>query len=179
MEIKECILGRRSIRSFKETPIDESVLEEIISEASFSPSWKNTQITRYVAVKDSALKEKIGDCTSAYPHNGEIIKAAPMLMCITIVKNRCGYERDGSYSTDREWGWQMFDAGVASQTFALACKEHGIGSVIMGIFDRDKIEKLLELPEDRELVCLIPIGYPDEEPAAPKRKAVSDLLIIK
>ncbi len=73
----------------------------------------------------------------------------------------------------------MFDAGVASQTFCLAAYEKGIGSVIMGIFDQKKIEELLELPEDRELVALIPIGYPAEEPVAPKRKAVDDLLSFK
>ena len=70
----------------------------------------------------------------------------------------------------------MFDAGVASQTFCLAAHEQGIGSVIMGIFDQDTIESLLQLPEDRELVALIPIGYPAESPAAPKRKTVEDLL---
>jgi nitroreductase len=49
----------------------------------------------------------------------------------------------------------------------------------MGLFDNDKITSLLEIPEDRELVALIPVGYPDETPAAPKRKAVADLLTYK
>lgn len=178
MDAKECIMGRRSIRTFKDTPIDEQLLREIVEEASYSPSWKHTQITRYMFIKDQAVKEAIGKCTSAYPHNGEIIASAPMLCCITIIKNRSGFERDGSYSTDREAGWQMFDAGVATQTFTLACHEHGIGSVIMGIFDRADIEKILNLPEDRELVCLVPIGYPAETPTAPKRKSVDDLLTI-
>ena len=64
----------------------------------------------------------------------------------------------------------------ASQTFCLAAFEKGIGSVILGIFDQDKIESLLQIPEDRELVALIPIGYAVEAPAAPKRKPVDDLL---
>lgn len=179
MESRECILGRRSIRKFKDQAIDEAILKEIVEEASYAPSWKHTQITRYVAVTDEALKSKIGDCTSAYPHNGEIIKSAPAVILVTIVKNRSGFERDGSYSTDREWGWQMFDAGVATQTFALSAHAHGLGTVIMGIFDRADIEKVIELPDDRELVCVIPIGYPDEEPVAPKRKSVDDLLVIK
>ncbi|MCQ2541211.1 MAG: nitroreductase family protein [Lachnospiraceae bacterium] len=178
MDVKSCILGRRSIRKFKDTPIDEAVIREIVEEASYAPSWKHTQITRYVVIKDKDLKDKVGACTSQYPHNGEIMASAPALVAVTFIKNRSGFERDGSYTNDREWGWQMFDTGVASQTFCLACHEHGLGSVIMGIFDREKIEKLLELPEDRELVCLIPIGYPDEEPVAPKRKSVDDLLTI-
>lgn len=178
MDSRDCILGRRSIRKFKADAIDDAVINEIVEEASYAPSWKHTQITRYVVVKDTELKAKIGQCTSAYPHNGEIIADSPAVVCVTMIKNRSGFERDGSYSTDREWGWQMFDTGAAAQTFCLSAHAHGIGSVIMGIFDRDKIEKVLELPEDRELVCLIPIGYPDETPSAPRRKDVSDLLTV-
>lgn len=70
----------------------------------------------------------------------------------------------------------MYDAGVASQTFCLAAHEAGLGTVIMGLFDRSTVESLLQLPEDRELVALIPIGYPDIEPEAPRRKPVDDLI---
>ena len=179
MTTKDCILTRRSIRKFKNTPVDHSLLENVIELASYSPSWKHTQIVRYIAV-EGELKDKIAkNCFSAYARNGEIIAAAPMLIAVTIIKNRCGFERDGSFTTDRGDTWQMYDAGVASQTFCLAAHEAGLGTVIMGIFDRPEIEQYLELPEDRELVALIPVGYPDEEPTAPRRKPVSDLLSYK
>ena len=71
------------------------------------------------------------------------------------------------------------ERGVASEAFCLAAYDKGLGTVIMGIFDEDKIVDLLEIPEDRELVALIPVGYPAEEPVAPKRKPVSDLLSYK
>ena len=70
----------------------------------------------------------------------------------------------------------MYDAGVASQTFCLAAYEQGLGTVILGLFDQAAVEAMLQLPEDRELVALIPVGYPDESPVAPKRKSVEDLL---
>lgn len=179
MTAKECIETRRSIRKFKTDAVSKEVLESVIASAAFAPSWKNTQITRYVAVT-GALKDKIAsEGTLPFPGNGRIIEAAPMLICVTVIKNRCGYERDGSFTTDRGDGWQMFDAGVASEAFCLAAHEAGLGSVIMGIFDREVITSLLELPEDRELVCLIPIGYPDEAPQAPKRKTVEDLVSYK
>ena len=95
MTAKECIRGRRSIRKFKDTRIDHQLLEEIIETASYAPSWKHTQIVRYVAV-EGALKDKIGsECTSMFPNNGVIIQNAPMLIAVTVIKNRCGYERDG------------------------------------------------------------------------------------
>ena len=176
MTAKDCIKGRRSIRKLKEQPIDRELLSEIIETASYAPSWKHTQITRYIAVTGE-LKDKLAaECTSAYPKNGEIIMQAPMLIVVTYIKGRSGFERDGSFSTAKEGSWQMFDAGVAAQTFCLAAYEQGIGSVIMGIFDEAKAASLLNIPEEREIVALIPIGYPDEEPVAPRRKPVEDLL---
>ena len=60
--------------------------------------------------------------------------------------------------------------------FCLAAHEQGLGTVIMGIFDLEEAAALLEIPEGRELVALIPIGYPAESPTAPRRKTVEDLL---
>lgn len=176
MTAKDCILGRRSIRKFKSDPVSRELLAQIVETASYAPSWKHTQITRYIAIEGD-LKEKIAkEGTSLYPGNGTIISNAPVLVAVTVIKNRSGYERDGSFSTPRGDGWQMYDAGVASQTFCLAAYEHGLGTVILGLFDQAPIEAMLQLPEDRELVALIPVGYPDEAPAAPRRKPVEDLL---
>ena len=179
MDVKECILGRRSIRKYSDKAVSDEIIREIVEEASYSPSWKHTQITRYIAVKDPAVKARIAkEGTTIWPGNGTIIDQAPVLVAVTVIKGRSGYERDGSFSTEREDRWQFFDAGIASQTFCLAAHEHGLGTVILGLFDIDTVKTILDIPEDRELVALIPLGYPAEEPAAPKRKEVSDLLNI-
>lgn len=179
MTAKECIKGRRSIRQFSDKPVPHHILEQIVETASYAPSWKHTQITRYIAVEGS-LKDKLAaECTSSYARNGEIIKSAPMVVAVTFVKNRSGFERDGSFSTPKEGGWQMFDAGIATQAFCLAAYEQGLGTVILGIFDEAKAASYLEISDDRELVALIPIGYPAEEPVAPKRKPVEELLSYK
>lgn len=176
MTAKECILTRRSVRKYKSDAVDHELIKEIIETASYAPSWKHTQITRYVVV-EGALKDQIADNgTTIWPGNGTIIKNAPALVAVTVIKNRSGFERDGSFSTDRGDGWQMYDAGVASQTFCLAAHEAGLSTVIMGLFDRPYIEQALQLPEDRELVALIPLGYADDAPATPKRKAVDELV---
>ncbi len=171
---------RRSRRMYSDNPDDDALLAEIVEEASYAPSWKHSQITRYIAIKDPVLKEKIAaEGTTIWPGNGDIIRQAPVLMAICAVKNRSGFERDGSYSTVREDRWEFFDTGIASQTLCLAAYEHGLGSVILGLFDIDTISSIIEVPEGQELIALIPIGYPAEEPTAPRRKAVSDLLVIK
>ena len=178
MTAKECIKGRRSIRNFTQEPISHELIADIVETASYAPSWKHTQIVRYIAA-EGELKDKIAQCTSAYARNGEIITAAPMVIVVTIIKGRSGFERDGSFSTHRGEGWQMFDAGVASEAFCLAAYEKGLGTVIMGIFDDDKVAELLELPDGRDVVALIPVGYPAETPVAPRRKSVEEMVIFK
>lgn len=132
MNTIECMKTRRSIRKFKPDPVNHATLESVIEAASYSPSWKNTQITRYTAIEDSSVLDKIvTDYTPDF--NAKIIKQAPMLIAVTFKKGRCGFERDGSYSTKKEDRWQMFDVGAACQTFCLAAHDAGLGSVIMGI----------------------------------------------
>ena len=179
MTAKECIKGRRSIRKYQETPVDHALLNEIIETASYAPSWKHSQIARYIAVEGD-IKDRIDrECTEMFPGNGAIIENAPMLIALTFIKGRSGYERDGSFTTAKKDTWQMFDAGIAAEAFCLAAYEKGLGTVIMGIFDEAKAASLLEVPENQELAALIPIGYPDESPVAPRRKAVEDLLTYK
>ena len=133
--------------------MDHSLIDSIVSMASYSPSWKNTQITRYTAIEDSSLLNEIADKYTP-DYNSKIIRQAPMLMAVTFIKGRSGFERDGSYSTKKGGSWQMFDVGAACQTFCLAAKEKGLGTVIMGIFDEDGISELLHIPEEQGTGCI-------------------------
>lgn len=177
MDVKECILTRRSVRKFTDTPVSHETLETIVAEAAYAPSWKNTQVSRYIAIEDPAILAAI--CETYAPFNARVISGCKTLIAQTFIKSRSGFERDGSYSTDRGEGWQYYDCGIACQTFCLAAHEHGVGSVVLGIFDRKGLEQYLQIPEDQELMALIAIGYPAEEPAAPKRKPVETLLSYK
>lgn len=177
MDTLETIKSRRSIRKYKEDNIPEEILEEVIQAAIYSPSWKNTQITRYIAIENQELKNKIAsEYVPAF--NKQAVMTAPVLLALTVIKNRSGYERDGSFSTEKGNGWQMYDCGIASQTLCLAAHTYGLGTVIMGVFDCDEISKLLHVPQEQELTVLIAIGYPDIEPVMPKRKTVQDVLTI-
>ena len=175
MNTTECIRTRRSIRKFKAAPVDHSLLESLISDTSYSPSWKNSQITRFIAIEDSSILDSIvQDYTPSF--NSDIIKQVPVLLAVTFVKGRSGFERDGSFSTKKGDRCQMFEVGVACQTFCLAAHNAGLGTVIMGIWDEDGITKLLKLPDDQELAALIAVGWPDVDPDVPMRKSVDELL---
>ena len=166
MNALDCIKTRRSIRKFKEEAVGRDTINAIVEAAAMSPSWKNTQITRYNIIEDKAILNEIADtCVLDFEFNQK-----------TMIKNRCGYEKDGSFSTSKGDRWEMFDAGIASQTFCLAAHDMGVGTVILGIFDEDKVAKAINLADTEKVAALIAMGYPDQECEAPKRKTVEELV---
>lgn len=181
METLTCIKERRSIRKFKPEAVDRDTIMEIVAAAAYAPSWKNTQITRYVVIEDKALIAKIAEeCVLDFTYNTKTMLNAPQLVVATYVTGRSGFEKDGSYTTSKEDRWENFDAGIAVQTFCLAAHEKGVGSVVLGIFDDDLVAKAIDLPEGQKVAALIPIGYPaGDTPAAPKRKTAEELVTFK
>ncbi len=175
MHTIEAIQTRRSVRRFRPDALDHALIERVVDAARFAPSWKNTQTARYIVVESPEAKETI--CTDMLPDfNARTVRSAPVLVVMTTVHGRSGYERDGSPTTSKGDRWEHFDAGIAAQTFCLAAHELGLGSVILGIYDEQKLRAFLGLDEGEVLTALIALGYPDETPAAPKRKAPEDLI---
>ena len=180
MNAIDCIKERRSIRKFKDMEVSADAIASVVATAAYAPSWKNSQTTRYIAVLDKEIKDKLAnECMMGFEYNVGTASAAPAMVVVTTINNRSGYERDGSATTSKGTHWQSFDAGIATQTFCLAAHEAGLGTVIMGIFDENKVAEVVGLPEGQSVSALVAIGYPAEEPAAPKRKSAEDLLTIK
>ncbi len=180
MDFKEVVENRRSVRKYTDQPIAKETLEEIVRLSSCSPSWKNTQCVSYIIVEDPELKEKIAkECVCGFEFNTKTISRAKALAVLTIKKGICGYEEDGSYTTSKGDGWEMFDAGIAAQTFCLAAKSEGVGTVILGIIDEEKTNALLGLADDEIVAAFIAMGYPEKEGSMPARRSVEDLLTIK
>lgn len=177
MNAVDCIKTRRSIRNYKEDRISQEVINEVVDLARFAPSWKNSQIARYYVVQSTELKQNIAEnCMMDFAFNTKTLTKAPALVVVAYVEKRSGYERDGSFTTSKEDRWEMFDAGIATQTFCLAAAEKGLGTCIMGIFDEAKIAEAISLPEGQKVGAVVAIGYPAEEPAAPARKEVEQLV---
>lgn len=179
MEAITCIKTRRSIRKFTPEPVTAADISAIVETAAYAPSWKNSQTVRYIAVLDPAARAAIAsECVMGHASNSRIITEAPALVVLATIEGRSGYERDGSASTSKGSHWQSFDAGVAAQTFCLAAHERGLGTVIMGIYDQDKVAQAVSLPEGQTVSALIALGHPDISPEAPKRKTAEELLTI-
>ncbi|MBE5944296.1 MAG: nitroreductase [Lachnospiraceae bacterium] len=177
MEAIECIKTRRSVRRYTDEPVTTEEIKEIIDIARMAPTWKNTQTIRYVVVQDKSIIETIEqDCLLGFEHNAKTMSQCNAVVILAQVNGRCGYEKDGSFTTSKGAGWEMFDAGIAAQTFCLAAHDRGIGSVIMGIFDDEKVAKAIELPEGQSVAAIITIGKPKFAPDPTPRKEVDELV---
>ena len=176
MENANCIRTRRSVRKFTAEPISCDTMDRILDLARWAPSWKNSQTARYTVVKNPELKAKIAaEGTMGFTFNEKTISRCAALVVMSAVTGICGYEPDGSFTTDKGDSWEMFDAGVAAQTFCLAAHEHGVGTVIMGIYDAAKIAEMISLPENERITCLIACGYPEKEGNPPPRKHIEEI----
>ena len=113
MDVLECIRSRRSIRRFKPEKVGRSEIEQLIDCARWAPSWNNCKAVRYTAVENEAELKRIAE-TLVAPENVRIVGNAPLLLVLSIVKKRSGYERNGTTSTAKGSSWEMFDTGVAS-----------------------------------------------------------------
>lgn len=176
MELTKCMEERRSIRRYKKQPVDRDLIKQLIEAAILAPSWKNSQVSRYYAV-DGDQKDQFMACLPEFNQNNS--KDASTIIVSTVVNGRSGFERDGSYTTHLKDGFQYFDNGLQVQNLCLKAYELGLGTLIMGIYDEQKIREFLSIPEGEVVVAVIAVGYPDIEPAMPKRKSVEDILIFK
>ena len=61
METIQAIRSRRSIRKYQPKPVPHEVIEQIVADAAYAPSWKNTQIARYVLVEDRTTIDKMAE----------------------------------------------------------------------------------------------------------------------
>ena len=176
MEAIECIKTRRSVRKFT-GPADAETIKKIVEAAVYAPSWKNTQIVRYNIVSDRAKIDQIADTAVLdFTYNAGTMHYAPMLAVQTVVNGISGYEPDGSYTTPKEGGWEMYDAGISAQTFCLAAHAYDVKTVIMGIFDDAKVKEILGIPETETVTAIISMGVSDVENKAPARKSVDEVL---
>ena len=57
MELQEAIRGRRSIRHFLPKPVSKKIIEDLIADTLWAPSWGNTQPWEIVAVTGEPLEK--------------------------------------------------------------------------------------------------------------------------
>lgn len=172
-DLMTIIKERRSIRKYEEKAFPEEHLLQLLEAVQWSPSWTNNQIWEVVVVKDPEVKKGLQESlpTSGNPAIKAIV-AAPVVLAL------CGkHESSGFYggkASTKFGDWFMFDLGIAAQSICLTAQSLGLGTVIVGLFDHDKANKVLKTPEGYDIVAMIPVGYPAKNPPAPPRRAINE-----
>lgn len=177
MDAIEMIKERRSVRKFKNEKVDRDTMKEIVSISRWAPSWGNLQVARYTLVDDESIIKKIStNGVNGFAYNISTLKDAKNVAVLSVVKGKSGKLEQDKYATSKDNVWEVFDAGIACQTFCLAAHAKGVGTVIMGVIDDDAISEIAGLPENETVTGLIVYGYPDEDVKAATRKDVADIM---
>ncbi len=177
MEIIEAIKTRRSIRKFKDMTIPQEVQDEIFEAARFAPSWANTQVWEFIVIKEQATKDALAENLSPGNPARDAVKEAPIVLVVCGKKGISGFYK-GSQSTTLG-DWLVFDAGLISATLNLAAHAKGLGTVHVGAFNIPKVAVLLSVPDDVQVVEILPLGYPDQSPSAPRRREARDFIHLE
>ncbi len=172
MDISEGIRTRRSVRRFKSDPIPQQALDAVLEAVQWAPSWNNTQCREVIIVKDSSMREQL-DATLIKPNAAtKSLVEAPIALVVCGRQATAGYYK-GEACT--RWGdWMLFDCAVAVQNLCLMAHSLDLGTVIIGYFDHQAVERILAVPEGYAVVCMTPLGYPSATSKAPKRREVSE-----
>lgn len=174
MELKDVLENRRSIRKYKNEKVDRALIEQCIESAILAPSWKNSQTARYYVVDNEELLDTFKkECLPEF--NANNVKDAPVLVVTTFVKDRAGFNRDSSETNECGQGWGYYDLGIHNMNFVLKATELGLGILIMGIRNADKIRSMLSIDDHEIVVAVLGVGYADIAPEMPKRKCVEDI----
>lgn len=174
MDILSAIQQRRSIRAYTKDDVPEQILREILEAARLAPSWANTQVARWIVVKDDTVKKGLFDALPPGNPGRQALIDAPYVICLAALKGVSGFYKDQA-ATDKG-DWFMYDAGVAMEHLVLAATSFGLGTVHIGLFDAKKAEEVLRIPEGFAVVALTPLGYFNELPPPRPRKPLKDIV---
>jgi nitroreductase len=176
MDFMKVIQERRSIRKYKDAPVPDEIIREVLEAARRSPSWANTQVWRFIVVKDQSIKERLQGTLRPTNPARLAITAAPVLICIAAQRGRSGFSR-GEAATNKG-DWFMFDCGIAMEHIALTAWNFGLGTVHVGLFDAKKADEILQIPEGYNIVEMTPLGYFDETPGQTPRKLLEEIAFL-
>ncbi len=167
MELKEAILGRRSIRRFGDIDVSEEVVTELIELGNAAPSAGNLQARDFVVVRDQKTKDDI----ALAAHDQDFIAKAPVVIVVCANMDRIMH-----YGKRGITLYCLQDCAAAVQNMLLTIHDMGLGCVWVGAFDESKASNILELPGHIRPVAILPLGVPASHPAARKRIPVEDLI---
>ena len=158
--IYEKITSRRTIRKYTQKDVPEKVLLNCVDAARLSPSGANRQPLKYVIINDHELLKEVfntlswaGYLPDYQPSEEQMPRAYIVILLDKNIRQDYGH-----------------DAGIAAMSISMVAFDEGLGSCILGAVNREKLRKILNIPDGLEVVLVVALGYPAENPVVDKVK---------
>lgn len=161
----KAIKDRFSVRKFKDKPVEQEKLDEILEAARFAPSAKNVQPWKFVVIRDPEKRAQLTEICKGQ----KFVSEAPVT--IALCANNTNYTMTCGQKA------YTVDASIAGEHIALQAAELGLGTCWIGAFYHDKMAELINLPNDYKIVGLLPLGYPDVEKGNRNLKPKEEVIV--
>jgi nitroreductase len=147
---------RRSVRKFKQEPVDGGILAKLVDAARLCPSAGNKQALVFIAVNEPSLCRKVFETEKFAAYLAGAGQPGP------------GQEPTAHILVAQDKNLAIAetvrDVGAAVQTILLGACAYGLGATWLRSFDRVKAAQILGLPETCEPDSVIALGVPAEAP---------------
>jgi F420 biosynthesis protein FbiB-like protein len=187
---------RRSIRRFKTEPVPDSLIQNILSTATYAPSAHNRQPWRFCVVTDNSVKVRLAEAMAndferdltndGVPYekvqallnrSKDRITSAPVVILLCLDMS----EMDTYPDEKRRYAERMMatqSIAAAGLQLLLAAHAEGLGGVWVcsPLFAAETIQKTLPSPESWEPQAMFFIGYPDDTPKIKEMKDLESLV---
>lgn len=172
-------LNRKSIRKFKDAPVDDTLLNDIITGAAKAPTTGNMQLYSVIITRGKKERDELAKFHFSQPAS----TGAPVLLtvCADLYRfTRWCELRNANVGFDNFLSFlsAFSDAVIFAQQMATIAEINGLGTCYLGtvIYNAPEIAKLLELPPLVIPVASIALGWPDEE-GVPTERLESSVII--
>jgi len=162
----DAIKTRRSIRQFRREPLSDDLLNQILESGLWAPSGKNNQPWKFAVIMDSSLKGSLASLT----HYSSTIKNAPVCIAVFL---------DHSRVYDRTKDVQAIGASI--QNMLLTTHSMGLGGVWLGeiLKNKEKVEEILGVGDEFELMAVIALGYPTGKSLRSERDSLEEKVLLR
>jgi nitroreductase len=168
VEFSELVRKRRSIRAYREDPIEDEKLDQILEAVQGAPSAGNLQAFEVYVVESKAMRRML---SSAALNQTFIQNAAlSLVFCTNPGRNIWKYSRRG------ELLYAIQDAAIACTYAMLAAVDLGLSTVWIGAFDENEVRLILSVPNDWRPVSILVIGHGIESGQRNTRRALDDFV---
>jgi len=155
MNVSDAIKERRAYRSLKKFDVDDALIRDLAGHACLSPSCFNKQPWRYVFVTDpDVLSELFGFLS----RGNEWASAASMIIAVFSEKNNDCVIKEREY--------YLFDTGMSVAFIILRATELGLVAHPIAGYKPEGVKKLLNIPDEMNLITLIIVGKHDDKPSS-------------